>query len=108
MAAERGGNAVVVARGDAGAGTILIDARDRTAVLPLMEAEPQFDDGPARWVAVGPVPEADPDGLRGPLWTDSARADYLDRRRQRDPDLWIVELDIPEPERFIAEWAAAS
>jgi hypothetical protein len=29
--------------------------------------------------------------------------DILVRRRQVDPDLWIVELDIAHPERFIAD-----
>jgi hypothetical protein len=28
---------------------------------------------------------------------------FLARRRQFDPDIWIVELDIPSPERFAAE-----
>ena len=28
---------------------------------------------------------------------------YLDRRRARDPDLWIIELDVPNAERFAAE-----
>lgn len=27
--------------------------------------------------------------------------DYLNRRRTQDPDLWIIELDIPNGERFI-------
>jgi hypothetical protein len=26
---------------------------------------------------------------------------YLDRRKRQDSDLWIVELDIPDAERFI-------
>lgn len=30
-----------------------------------------------------------------------AFSDYLERRGQQDPDLWIVELDIAKPERFI-------
>jgi hypothetical protein len=28
---------------------------------------------------------------------------YIARRRRSDPDLWIIELDIPEAERFAAE-----
>ncbi|HEY6869703.1 MAG TPA: DUF1491 family protein, partial [Novosphingobium sp.] len=46
----------------------------------------------------------------GRVWT-LARADsdhepgafgaWLERRRSQDPDLWIVELDIPEGDRFV-------
>ena len=52
------------------------------------------------------MPQAD--GTRS--WTlsraDSAEepgafAEWIDRRHHQDPDLWIVELDIPEGERFI-------
>ena len=32
-----------------------------------------------------------------------ALATYVARRRRSDPDLWIIELDIPEAERFAAE-----
>jgi hypothetical protein len=30
-------------------------------------------------------------------------ADFLARRARFDEDLWAIELDIAEPERFIAE-----
>jgi hypothetical protein len=26
----------------------------------------------------------------------------LDKRRERDPDLWLIEADIPDSERFVA------
>ena len=29
--------------------------------------------------------------------------DFLDKQRRYDPDVWIVELDIVHPERFIDE-----
>lgn len=31
---------------------------------------------------------------------------HLVRARERDPDLWVVELDIPSVERFVAEMTA--
>lgn len=44
------------------------------------------------------------------VWTESARGDmvdaWCDRARSRDPDLWIVELDIPDAARFVAEMSA--
>lgn len=51
-----------------------------------------------------------PDVEKGRVWTLSKSqvsenpyefSDYLDRRAARDPDLWIVELDIADGERFI-------
>lgn len=51
-----------------------------------------------------------PDVEKGRVWTLSKFQDtenpfefsnYLDRRAARDPDLWIVELDIADGERFI-------
>ncbi|MFX7883132.1 DUF1491 family protein, partial [Acinetobacter baumannii] len=30
-------------------------------------------------------------------------ADYWQRRRRIDPDLWVIELDIASAERFAAE-----
>jgi hypothetical protein len=50
-----------------------------------------------------------PDGTRA--WTVSRQQEaenkrefweYLDRRKNQDDDLWILELDIPDAERFIA------
>jgi len=37
-----------------------------------------------------------------------ARESYWQRRRARDPDLWVIELDIASPERFAAETILAS
>ena len=31
--------------------------------------------------------------------------DYLTRRTARDPDIWLVEVDIADAERFVAEFA---
>lgn len=30
-------------------------------------------------------------------------AEYQQRRRSRDPDLWIIELDVPDATQLIAE-----
>lgn len=40
----------------------------------------------------------------GPTDGDSTKVEeYWQRRRARDPDLWVIELTVPEAERFIAE-----
>ena len=40
----------------------------------------------------------------GPTSGESSDAnDYWQRRRRNDPDLWVIELDIADAERFAAE-----
>jgi hypothetical protein len=31
--------------------------------------------------------------------------EYIARERRRDPDMWVIELDVPNVERFTAELA---
>lgn len=82
-----GGSAMILAKGDAMAGALLIWAEEPGGVPMLLEHG--FDGGAAR---VGPE--------RG----DSlAMTDYWRRRRATDPDLWVVELIVAGAERFAAE-----
>ncbi len=87
-----GGNAVVVARGDATAGSILLICLDK-GIRTAFRERLLGPDGSYSWAVVGPAPDADPDEVDA----------WHSRRRSRDPDLWIVELDIPNAERFAAE-----
>jgi hypothetical protein len=82
-----GGFATVLARGDDHGGQIMIQCRERDLIGPLLER--QFD---GMWHAVGPD-AAQP---------DAARDAYIERRRGNDPDLWLIELDIPEAQQFVA------
>ena len=50
-------------------------------------------DGSYRWERVGPPESASSADL----------ADFLVRRARFDEDLWAIELDIADAERFIAE-----
>lgn len=89
---DNGGAAVVAIKGDATAGSILLICMEKGRRTAFRERVLRADGGYG-WEAVGPAGDA-----------LSAEADaWLDRRRQRDPDLWIVELDIPNAERFAAE-----
>lgn len=54
-------------------------------------------DGSYRWERVGPAESA------GSLEI----SDFLARRTRFDEDLWAIELDIADAERFIAETTAA-
>lgn len=87
-----GGNAVVLARGDADAGGILILATERGG-NPAFFERGLGPSGASMLVASGPAQ----------LDTPADAADYWQRRRARDPDLWVVELDVAGAERFAAE-----
>lgn len=85
-----GGFATVLHKGERDAGTILVVLTENGGNARLFERLP------------------DPSGDRS--WTLSKAEDtenkqefseYLSRRGQQDPDLWIVELDIANGERFI-------
>ncbi len=84
---DAGGIAMVRAKGDAQGGSILILIEDRSGPVRVLERTVGFDGSVA-------LTESNPG--------DGAEA-YWRRRRERDPDLWVVELDIPEAERFAAE-----
>lgn len=90
-----GGFAAVLVRGDHHAGSILVQCAERGRPGPLLER--RFSPaGDYVWEAVGPD---DPDD-------GESYANYRERRQKADPDLWIVELDIADAPRLVAEWAA--
>ncbi|WP_267378182.1 MULTISPECIES: DUF1491 family protein [unclassified Sphingomonas] len=84
---DAGGIGVVLARGDAQAGGLLVCIVDRAGATRVLER------------GVGPAGE--------PALIESNRSEdpqsYWQRRRGRDPDLWVIELDVPSAERFAAE-----
>lgn len=91
---DAGGFAAVRARGDPQSGVLLLLALAR--------------DGSTRVFERGLGPTGDPvliDSTPADPSTDSIES-YWMRRRSRDPDLWVVELDSPDAERFAAETLA--
>ena len=88
--AAAGGFATVIAKGERDAGTILLITRDSRTNPTLWERMPQFD-GTRPWT-VNRIQDNE---------NKQDFEDYLARRRAQDRDAWIVELDIPNPERFI-------
>ncbi|HWK41045.1 MAG TPA: DUF1491 family protein [Croceibacterium sp.] len=85
-----GGFATVIAKGERDAGTLLVICSDKGAAGAAYERMPQ-PDGSRGWT---PTRQQNPENPHD-FW------DYLDRRKRQDSDLWIVELDVPEGERFI-------
>lgn len=82
--ADRAGRpGAVLRRGDPDAGGVLALLRGRAGVVVLSQT--RQGDKPAWLRATGAEPVAD----------DVADA-YVDRARQRDPDLWVVEFEAPD------------
>ena len=92
---SEGGFATILQSGDADGGSLLIVVSSRGRYFASLERVLGAG-GAYEWRAAGPPESAGSDDLRG----------FLAKRTRFDPDLWIVELDIAEPERFIAETTA--
>lgn len=92
---DSGGMAVVRASGDAQTGAILvlIDEQGRMRALERMRG---LDDRDSL-VPAGPT-----------TGEERAIEEYWRKRRARDPDLWVVELNVPGAERFVAETISPS
>jgi len=85
-----GGFAAVIRKGEREAGTLLVILRENGANARLYERMPQAD-GSRNWHCSRVQHNEKPREFE----------EYLDRRASQDPDLWIVELDIANGERFI-------
>lgn len=85
-----GGFATIIAKGERDAGTILVVCCVNGRSARLFERMPDRE-GNRQWTLVR---SQDPEN-------EKEFSDYLSRRRQQDSDLWIVELDIADGERFI-------
>lgn len=91
LAETEGGFATVLAKGERDAGTILIVTLCHGRGAVLHERMPQLD-GSRTFVA---AKTEDPDNPQD-------FADYLARRRRQDSDVWLIEIDIADPQRFVA------
>jgi hypothetical protein len=89
---EVGGNGVVLSKGDATAGAILIQLAERGVSGDLLERRLN-QEGAYCWSPTGP---ANPE----------ERGDYLARRRRSDPDLWVIELDVANGRDIVDQIAA--
>ena len=92
-----GGFDTVISKGERDAGTLLVVCCGRDRASAAYERMPQPDGGRA-WTLSREQDMENPQEF----W------DYCDRRKAQDSDLWIVELDIPNAERFIERTGTAN
>jgi hypothetical protein len=85
-----GGFGAVLARGDSTAGSIMVILLERGENPRLFERLLQSD-GRYSWQLSA---------------SDAEVPGFVARRRRFDPDLWVLELDVPSAERFAAEMNA--
>jgi len=86
-----GGFATVLHKGERDAGSLAIVTSHRGTLARFWERMPQLD-GSRKFIASRTQEAEKPYEF----------SEYLDRRARQDGDLWIVELDVADPERFIA------
>ncbi len=87
---QQGGFATVIAKGEREAGTLLVLCCENGTKLRAYERMPQLD-GTRKWMLSKQQNPENPQEF----------SEYCDRRKRQDGDLWILELDIANGERFI-------
>lgn len=87
-----GGYGTIVKRGDPDRGALVLIITRRGEHHAFLERA-LGPDGAYSWQQVGPAAGAEAKAL----------ADWSQKRVRFDEDLWLIELDIPDPQRFIAE-----
>jgi hypothetical protein len=84
--------AAVLRKGDPDRGALLIVVRRRGSYIACLERR-LAPDGRYQWARTGPADSE----------IEEEIAEFLKKRISFDQDLWLIELDIAEPEQFIAE-----
>ena len=86
----------MIRKGDDERGSLLLFVSSRGVHQAALERVLGLD-GSYTWQRVGPAESA----------SSVEIADFLARRARFDEDSWAIELDIADPERFIAETIAS-
>ena len=91
-ASTSGGFATVVRKGDPDRGSLLLIVSSRGRHIAVLERILSLS-GDYEWTRAGPAESA----------SSAEVGDFVSRRARFDDDLWAIELDIADAERFIAE-----
>jgi hypothetical protein len=95
-AAASGDFATVLKKGDPDRGALLLLVASRGRHVACLERTLNLD-GHYRWSSTGPGESAGSTEI----------TEFLRKRARFDEDSWTIELDVAEPERFIAETTSA-
>lgn len=91
-AESEGGFAAVLARGDSNSGAILVILAEKGRKVRILERL-LTPAGHYEWTPIGSQA----------LANEEEFTKFQRRRRDFDPDIWLIELDIASAERFAAE-----
>lgn len=92
LVSQAGGFGAVLNKGDRISGSIIIQAVENGENPRLLENMPSLDGGP-NWTVIWPQP----------IEKKQELSEYIARRLRYDPDMWLIELDIPQVQRLIAQ-----
>ncbi|MCL6698810.1 DUF1491 family protein [Sphingomonas sp. NSE70-1] len=95
QAEAEGGFGTIIKRGDADRGALILLIASRGQHQACLERA-LGPDGIYGWQRSGPPVGADSQSL----------ADWSEKRLRFDEDSWLIELDIPDPQRLIVEMGA--
>jgi hypothetical protein len=84
-----GAFATIVRKGDARGGAVLVKTLDRKTGKAALWAEAVGGDGESVWMR--PVEREDEAGVDA----------YVDRAARIDPDIWVVEIEDADGQRFL-------
>ena len=92
LANQEGGFAAIASKGDPTSGAVLIQLLEKGRFVGLFERilDPS---GQYSWSRVDSQSIEKKEEI----------SEYYSRRKARDPDLWLIELDVPNAERFIVQ-----
>lgn len=92
LASDQGGHGMILQRGAPEAGALLIELRENGRFQGLFERVWSVE-GHYQWCQISSQGINSEEEISG----------FIDRRRRFDPDLWVVELDTANAQRFVAE-----
>ncbi|WP_037498654.1 DUF1491 family protein [Sphingomonas jaspsi] len=95
QAQQAGGFGAVLRKGDPQRGAVILIITDRGKHMACLERQLQLT-GDYRWARSGPGEDS----------PSSEVSEWARKRVKFDEDVWLIELDIPHPERFIVDLAA--